>query len=192
MISIGDHCTVPLLLKELGLRTKSYPFDWTTHEEQLHDTNIMHNLSFIQRLSHDNLDSIVEDYLGPDITNGYHDVIRFPHEVGTKEEIAAKYKRRFERFREAMQTKQVYVMLTRHYFIPPPFMEKIRNTLLHHGSILVFLSGTDHPYLNYPDVIFKHIPYDVSQFYEYDYTHFRPMVKDYLSRLDNLLHDRVM
>ena len=179
MISIGDHCTVPLLLKELNLRTKSYPFDWTTHEEQLHDTNIMHNLSFIQRLSHDNLDSIVEDYLGPDITKGYHDVIRFPHEVGTKEEIAAKYARRFERLREAMQTKQVYVMLTRHYFIPPPLMEKIRNTLLHHGSILVFLSGTDHPYLNYPDVIFKHIPYDVSQFYEYDYTHFRPMVKDY-------------
>jgi|UniRef100_A0A6C0HXM7 hypothetical protein len=192
MISIGDHCTVPLLLKELNLRTKSYPFDWTTHEEQLHDTNIMHNLSFIQRLSHDNLDSIVEDYLGPDITKGYHDVIRFPHEVGTKEEIAAKYARRFERLREAMQTKQVYVMLTRHYFIPPPLMEKIRNTLLHHGSILVFLSGTDHPYLNYPDVIFKHIPYDVSQFYEYDYTHFRPMVKDYLSRLDNLLHDRIV
>ena len=189
MISIGDHCIVPLLLQELNLRTKSYPFDWTTHQEQLHDTNIMHNLSFLERLSHDSIDSIVKDYLGPDITKGYHGVIRFPHEVGTKEEIAEKYKRRFQRLREAMQTKQVYIMLTRHYFIPPDIMDRILKTL--HGSILVFISGTDHPYIQYPNVIFKHIPYDVSQFYEYDYTHFRPMVKDYLSELDNLLHDRI-
>ena len=189
MISIGDHCIDPLLLTELGLRTKRSPFDWTNHDVQLHDTNIMHNLSFIQRLSHDNLDSIVEDYLGPDITTGKHGTICFPHEVGTKEEIAAKYARRFERLREAMQTKQVYVMLTRHYYIKEEQFEMIRKTL--HGSI-VFISGTDHPYLNYPDVIFKHIPYDVSQFYEYDYTHFRPMVKDYLFRLDNLLHDRIV
>jgi hypothetical protein len=189
MISIGDHCIVPLLLKEMNLRKKSYPFDWTTHQEQLHDTNMMHNLSFIQRLSHDSIDSIVQDYLGPDITKGYHGVIRFPHEVGTKEEIAEKYKRRFQRLRDAMQTKQVYVMLTRHYYITEETMEIIRKTLLHHGSILVFISGVDHPYIHYPNVIFKHIPYDISQFYQYDYTHFRPMVKDYLSVLDNILHN---
>lgn len=188
MISIGDHCIVPLLLQELNLRTKSYPFDWTTHQEQLHDTNIMHNLSFLERLSHDSIDNIVKDYLGPDITKGYHGVIRFPHEVGTKEEIAEKYKRRFERLREAMQTKQVYVMITRHYYITEETMENIRKILLH-GSILVFISGTDHPYIDYPNVIFKHIPYDISQFYDYDYTHFRPMVKDYLSMLDNVLHN---
>jgi hypothetical protein len=190
MISIGDHCIVPLLLKEMNLRKKSYPFDWTTHQEQLHDTNIMHNLSFIERLSHDSIDSIVQDYLGPDITNGYHGDIRFPHEVGTKEDITEKYKRRFERLRDAMQTKQVYVMLTRHYYITEETMENIRKILLH-DSILIFISGTDHPYIHYPNVIFKHIPYDISQFYEYDYTHFRPMVKDYLSLLDNILHDGI-
>ena len=189
MISIGDHCIVPLLLQELNLRTKSYPFDWTTHQEQLYDTNIMHNLSFLERLSHDSIDNIVKDYLGPDITKGYHGVIRFPHEVGTKEEITEKYKRRFERLRNDMASKQVYIMLTRHYFIPPDVMERIQKTL--HGSILVFISGTDHPYIDYPNVIFKHIPYDVSQFYEYDYTHFRPMVKEYLSLLDNVLHNIV-
>lgn len=191
MISIGDHCTVPLLLQELNLRTKSYPFDWTTHQEQLHDTNIMHNLSFIERLSHDTIENIVQDYLGPDITCGKHGTICFPHEVGTKEEIAEKYKRRFERLRNDMTSKQVYIMLTRHYYITPEKMESIRKILLH-DSILVFISGVDHPYINYPNVLFKHIPYDVEQFYEYDYTHFRPMVKDYLTLLDNLLHDRVV
>ena len=75
--------------------------------------------------------------------------------------------------------------------IPPALMERIRN-ILNHGSILVFISGTDHPYINYPNVIFKHIPYDVSQFYQYDYTHFRPLVKAYLLELDNLLHYSVM
>lgn len=191
MISIGDHCIVPLLLKELNLRTKSYPFDWTTHQEQLHDTNILHNLSFLERLSHDSIDDIVRDYLGPDITVGKHGTICFPHEVGTKEEIAAKYARRFERLRNEREKKQVYIMVTRHYFIPPPLMERIRN-ILNHGSILVFISGVDHPYINYPDVIFKHIPYDVSQFYQYDYTHFRPLVKAYLLELDNLLHYSVV
>lgn len=191
MISIGDHCIVPLLLQELNLRKKSYPFDWTTHQEQLHDTNIMHNLSFIERLSHDSIDNIVRDYLGPDITTGKYGTICFPHEMGTKEEITEKYKRRFERLRNDMASKQVYIMLTRHYFIPPDVMERIRKILLH-DSILVFISGTDHPYLNYPNVLFKHIPYDMSQFYKYDYTHFRPMVKEYLSNLDNLLHDRIV
>jgi hypothetical protein len=191
MISIGDHCIVPLLLQELNLRTKSYPFDWTTHQEQLHDTNIMYNISFIERLSHDSIDNIVRDYLGPDITTGKYGTICFPHEVGTKEEIAEKYKRRFKRLRNDRESKQVYIMLTRHYFISSDVMERIRKILLH-DSILVFISGKDHPYINYPNVLFKHIPYDVSQFYKYDYTHFRPMVKEYLSNLNNLLHDRIV
>jgi len=190
MISIGDHCIIPLLLKELNLRKQSYPFDWTTHQEQLHDTNIMHNLSFIERLSDDSIESIVQDYLGPDITSGKHGAICFPHEVGTKEEITAKYTRRFERLKKDMQSRQVYIMLTRHYYIKEEQLETIRKTLLH-GSILVFISGTDHPYIDYPDVIFKHIPYDITKFYDYDYSDFRPMVKEYLTLLDNLLHDRV-
>jgi len=97
IISIGDHCVVPILLNELMLRKKSYPFDWTTHEEQLHDTNILYNIELIQRL--DNIDQILKEYISPTITkNDRH--ICFPHEHGTQEEIVAKYKRRFDRLKE--------------------------------------------------------------------------------------------
>ena len=41
IIPIGDHCAISIALKELGLRTKSYPFDWVTHKKELHDTNII-------------------------------------------------------------------------------------------------------------------------------------------------------
>jgi hypothetical protein len=79
------------------LRKKSYPFDWTTHEEQLHDTNILYNIELIQRL--DNIDQILKEYISPTITkNDRH--ICFPHEHGTQEEIVAKYKRRFDRLKE--------------------------------------------------------------------------------------------
>jgi len=37
--------------------------------------------------------------------------------------------------------------------------------------------------MNYNNVIFKYIEYDVSKFYNYDYTSFRPNIKKYLSDL---------
>ena len=28
IIPLGDHCAISIILKELNLREKSYPFDW--------------------------------------------------------------------------------------------------------------------------------------------------------------------
>ena len=64
--------------------------------------------------------------------------------------------------------------------------EKISEQLLGYNSesIILFISGTDHTYfdnIKYPNVIFKYIEYDISKFYNYDYTSFRPNIKIFLS-----------
>jgi hypothetical protein len=191
IIPIGDHCAISILLKELDLRKKSYPFDWTTHQEQVYNTNIMHNVDIIRKLNHDSIENIVNDYLGEDITTGKHGLLCFPHEVGTKQEITAKYERRFERLKQDLNETNMYIMLTRHYYINQPIFESIMETLLKNDSTLLFISGTNHPYfetMQYKNVIFKYIPYDISQFYDYDYSTFRPAIKDYL--FNNVFHDR--
>jgi len=192
IISLGDHCAIPLLLKELDLRKKSYPFDWTTHEDQTENTNIMYNLMCIQRLFYDTIDHIVNDYIGFKFT-GKQSFICFPHEHGSYEDIKQKYTRRFERLKQDLSQKNVYLMLTRHYSIDPSVIDWIIKNLLQNGSILVFISGIYHPYfdtMNYENVIFKYIPYDVKKFDDYDFI-FRPMIKSYLADLfKNILHDR--
>ena len=37
IIPIGDHCAVSIMFKELGLRNKSYPFDWNAHIDPLYN-----------------------------------------------------------------------------------------------------------------------------------------------------------
>ena len=31
IIPLGDNCATSIILKELGLRKKAYPFDWCSH-----------------------------------------------------------------------------------------------------------------------------------------------------------------
>ena len=65
IIPIGDHCAISMLLTDLNLRQKSYPFDWVTKIDHLHDTNIIYNIELINELqSSDNVDHIIKKYIG--------------------------------------------------------------------------------------------------------------------------------
>jgi len=50
LISIGDHCTVPEILRKLELRTCSYPFDWIAKPGLIHNTNIPDNFEYLFEL----------------------------------------------------------------------------------------------------------------------------------------------
>ena len=182
LISIGDHCAVPIILKELNLRKCAYPFDWNSNTDLLYKTNIITNLLFIDELyNSENIDDIVKRYIGDALENEYinkNNNITFQHESGTKTEIFDKYKRRFNRLKTDLNKKNIFIILTRKYFITSEVFEKIKEQLLSYNneSIILFISGTN----NDKKVIFKHINYDVSQFYQYDYTHFRPNIKKFL------------
>jgi hypothetical protein len=82
----------------------------------------------------------------------------------------------------------MFVLLTRHYYIEKDIFEKIIEQLLNYNSdsVILFISGTNHTYfedMNYNNVIFKYIEYDISKFSSYDYTPFRPNIKKFLSDL---------
>ena len=61
IIPIGDHCAISMILSDLTLRKQSYPFDWVSNKDQLHDTNILYNTEIIEELkSSDNINNIVK------------------------------------------------------------------------------------------------------------------------------------
>jgi hypothetical protein len=194
IIPIGDHCAIPMILKELNVRNASYPFDWVTKIDHLHDTNINYNIQLINELtSSDNVDDIVKKYIGDAFDTTASRVntannIWFPHDTENNVDIFEKYKRRFNRLKQDLPKKNMFVLLTRHYYIEQDIFKQIIDNLLKYNSesIILFISGTRHTYFessNYTNVIFKYIDYDISQFYEYDYSEFRPNIKIFLADL---------
>jgi hypothetical protein len=80
-------------------------------------------------------------------------------------------------------------MITRHYYIKEKDFDDIIETLLKYNkeNKIIFISGIEHSYFNekkYENkIIYKYILYDIKKFYEYDYSHFRPQVEDYLKKI---------
>jgi len=189
IIPIGDHCAISIILKDLNLRKYSYPFDWITKVDHLYDTNIIYNLSLINKLNiTDDVDDIVKKYIGNAFENNKTNTLTniwFPHDTENIDVIFEKYKRRFTRLKSDLYKKNIFILLTRHYYIEKSIFEQIIEQLLNYNSdsIILFISGTNHQYfnnMNNKNVIFKYIEYDISKFYDYDYTTFRPNMKIFL------------
>jgi len=187
IIPIGDHCAISLILQELNLRKQSYPFDWVSKIEQVYDTNIIYHIQIINELkSSDNVDDIVKKYIGNAFDNEKTNSINniwFPHDTET--DIFEKYKRRFIRLKLDLNKKNIFILITRHYYIEEDIFQKIIEQLLNYNndSIILFISGTNHTYfenINYSNVIFRYTEYDISKFYDYDYSTFRPNIKKIL------------
>ena len=194
IIPIGDHCIISIILSELHLRKQSYPFDWVTNKDPLYDTNIIYNIQLIDELkSSDNVDDIVKKYIGNAFDNEKTNTInniQFPHDTENITDIFEKYKRRFIRLKLHLNKKNIFILVTRHYYIEKDIFQKIIEQLLNYNndSVILFISGTNHTYFeninysnDYPNVIFKYIEYDISKFYDYDYSTFRPNIKIFLS-----------
>ncbi len=179
IIPLGDHCAIPLILKKLNLRKKGYPFDWVSKgplsELQLYDLNVIYNVELIKELNcTDNVDDIVLKYIGDmcenkNKTNSSNN-IWFPHDSNeNKKELLDKYKRKFIRLKEDLNTKNIFILLTRQYYIEKDKFQKIMEQLLSYNdeSKIIFISGTNHPYfenINNDNVIFKYIEYDSEQY----------------------------
>jgi hypothetical protein len=190
IIPIGDHCAISIILSELKLRKQSYPFDWVTKVDQLYDTNIIYNIQIINELKlSENVDDIIKKYIGNAFDNEKTNSINniwFPHDNENISDIFEKYKRRFIRLKLDLSKKNIFILLTRHYYIEEDIFQKIMEQLLNYNSdsIILFISGTNHTYfenMNYSNVIFKYIEYDISKIYNYDYSTFRPNIATFLS-----------
>lgn len=193
IIPIGDHCAISIILKDLGLRNKSYPFDWSSHTDILFNTNIIYNIKIIDSLELDNISHITKEYIGDALVNinkiNTKTNINFPHELGNSDEIIKKYERRFERLYLDLNNKtNLFILLTRHFYIDENNFEEIMKILFkfNNDNKILFISGTNHIYFEekkYDNVIFKYINYDISKCCAYDYDAFRPYIKKYLQEL---------
>lgn len=196
LIPLGDHCAIPMILKDLNLRKSAYPFDWIVHKDQIYNTNIIYNFSLVKHLmANVNIKKVVYDMIGKAFNSSakinVNNNLWFPHDVEKNIiSIFKKYERRFERlFHDITNKKNLFFLLTRHYYIEETIFEDIMKTLLSFNSEnkILFISGTDHSYLydeKYKDkVIFKYILYDITRtFYSYD-NPFRDQIKIYIQSL---------
>ncbi len=190
IIPIGDHCAIAMALEVIDVRRCSYPFDWITTKEPLHDTNIMYNIDILNELfSTEDIEYIVEKFIGNACENNHLNSgnnMLFPHDTEAKTDVFEKYKRRFLRLKTELNKKNIFILLTRHYYIEEEIFQTIIKDLLKYNneSLILFISGTDHTYFSNPiyntKCIFKYIPYDISKFYNYDYTDFRPNLEKFL------------
>jgi len=197
LISLGDHCAISEILKQLNLRNYSFPFDWNACPGLLKNSNISCNLKMLDLLLKTNGDAkeITQMYLGNFFENSdkinTENNIWFPHEDGTKTEIFAKYERRFTRLYEYLHKHEnIFFMVNRDKFIPPEEMNQYLDILLscNQNNKVIFISGKPHTYLEnnnekYTNILFKHIYYDLTKFYDYDYSDFRPNIRKFLMEL---------
>jgi hypothetical protein len=123
-ISLGDHCYSALLLKELGLRTSAYPFDWIAHTDELNgnlSNLIVDILSDI--LDGGSIDCILASFMPapPDAESSkmyaVHNHVKFPHDrlhesQDLYEQDVAKYRRRFWRL-----AKRIHAYKPVHYLL---------------------------------------------------------------------------
>ena len=199
IISLGDHCCIPEILNDLGLRNKSYPFDWIANKSLIYDTNLVYNFSLVKELMTTcDVSAIVKKLVGNvfspesktrvNIENG----IWFPHDHDNNSngEIIEKYERRFARMMTDIREKPtIFMMLTRHVIIKQSIFDEMLQILLSYNpdNKIIFISGSDYPYMKdakYANaVLFKHILFEVKKM-DKDFSHenvfFRPEIKKFL------------
>jgi hypothetical protein len=197
LISLGDHCAIPAILRDLGFRKHSYPFDWVSNREQVHDTNLMYNFEITNKLLETGdvhgarVSYIGTETLGDDKVNKDNN-IWFPHDTENTDSVHEKYERRFERLYLSIksETPCLFFMLTRYKYIDQPDFNKIFHTLMKYnsGNKFIFISGSEHKYLEdekYLGIVFyKFIHYDISKFYDYDYHVFRPEIIKFIKEMN--------
>ena len=193
IISIGDHCAIPIILRSLGLRKEAFPFDWNDHVDGYLNTNILYNISLIEKLNDNNARQIATEYIGDAFSNKIRMMnsetgIAFPHEPkhNNINDFIDKYERRFSRLYNNLSSVNYFVLLTRNYYIEEEEFIKIINVLQKNKeNKIIFISGKNHEFLSKYNVIFKHSTYE-GPFYDYDPI-FRNKVNEYIKYLFNIV-----
>jgi hypothetical protein len=197
IISLGDHCAVPIIMNELGMRKKSYPFDWISHKSLIYKTNLVYNFSLVKELmTTGDVPAIVKKLVGNVFSPESKTRINidndmwFPHDDENNDDVIEKYERRFTRMMTDIREKPtIFMMLTRHVIISQTYFDEMVRTLLSYNkdNKIIFISGSDHPYMKnqkYANVVlFKYIKFEVEKM-DKDFSHenvfFRPEIKKFL------------
>lgn len=209
LVSLGESSSIPIILKELNLSEHRYPFDWTTHIDELNNTNIYTNYYVLKELfSYNNIDENILDYvinyyIGDALMDSKKvnemNNIFFGHEKWYKEKdnymenAFIKYKIQFlNLYNNIKEKKTIFFIVTRTNYIEKEDFIEINNLIknINIENKIIFISGIDHIYFedyneNNNNFIFKHIEYDITKYPDYDYTNFNKEIKNFLINLFN-------
>jgi hypothetical protein len=177
-IPLGDHCAPAILLKELGLRQQAYPFDWyAAHGDDPSRSVLEMNMELLQELLATGDHCAVRDKLLQNQVTEHNRVLGdvvFAHEFGTKEEINAKYARRFQRLYQdisQVDVPNVFVMVVRTHVLDGPQVQAWVEWLVSHNPanhVLLF-SGVEQPLCTFSKHLsFFLVPFDFSHGWEGD------------------------
>ena len=191
LIPLGDHCASAILLRDIGLRKCSYPFDWYVHRcpesgQSVINMNIELLLDLLDGVS---LESLCDRLLGNCVEKDqlYYNDVWFAHEKGTLEETNEKYLRRFERlYRDVTDPLNVvmFLIIVRDYVIAPEVLEKLcsKITCYNENNCVILVSGKEYLYPMPPNVLYKYIPYNMQNYWDEDFP-FRDQIEEYLRYL---------
>ena len=195
IIPIGDHCAGATILKEMGIRKCSYPFDWVAMYNVSRNSNVYYNVEIINRIQLNSVKSITQDFVGGAQNDktmvNRRNKIWFPHDGDNRANAYNKYERRFQRlYYDLISKKNVFLLITRSNAVYESEFSKIIEVLtkFHPENVLLFISGIDHSFLNddkidtkyRKNVIYKYIHYDMRNGFDYDIA-FREKIKEYLN-----------
>lgn len=192
-IPLGDHCVVSILLKEIGIRKNSFPFDWTVHKNQLYETNINFHFDLIEKIiKNEDINTIIKKYIGEktEIQNNIFNSIWFAHDLQneTYEEMYEKYERRFIRLKNIIFSKEpiFFIMVLRKGKIE---ITKLKKNIeyfinLNKENKFFLFSGNEDQKKDLENIvnnnfIYQFIPYESENLYEYDQKFFRPKLLDF-------------
>jgi hypothetical protein len=189
IIPLGDNCAISIILKELGLRTKSYPFDWILHVGPNPTYSIIeHNIKlFLELLEIGDIENITNKLLGDyiDENNKINGDFIFPHETGSKEYIKNKYLRRFQRLYNDVIDKNnnnLFIIITRCFLVDGNIINNLYDKLIdiNTNNKIIFVSGFEQNIIQKSNLEYKYIFYDGTKGFEPNHTIFRPQLKNYL------------
>jgi|688.fasta_scaffold559854_1 hypothetical protein len=199
IIPLGDNCAISIILKELGLRKKSYPFDWISHvgSSPAHSILEQNIKLFLELLELGDIENITNKLVGItgitgdciDEHNKINGDVIFPHERGSREEIRNKYMRRLQRLYDDVvsdkHNNNLFIMITRCCLVDDKLTNDLYDKIINinANNKLIFVSGIEQPSMNISHGInlnYKYIFYDESKGWEPDNSIFRPQLKEFL------------
>lgn len=193
IIPLGDHCAPAMILKDLGYRNSSYPFDWFCYNSNNpSDSVIEFNIDLLlELLDNNNINEIVHKLLGNkiDSKNKINNNLLIPHEEGTIEETNNKYIRRFTKLYKNIinENCNLFIIVLRCHEINYSKLVNLSNAITKYNinNKILLITGIDNTkeinMLNLPNLHYKFIYYNKVKAWDEDYTSFRPKIKEFLN-----------
>jgi len=166
IIPIGDHCAGAICLRELGLRSAAFPFDWivTAQANKLEHSNfswiahtIMHLLDHPNTIPVFIADLFSAPQFQPQTKINTAHALWFPHDNFDSEvafaETRTKYVRRMTRLIQTLraQNQVTLLLVTRHHGVESEVVLRLLDTIiaLNPKSRLIWISGCATPVIHH-------------------------------------------